>query len=222
MKIRLDDEINKLRKSLLEMGNAVEEAIGIAIKALKERDTLLAKQVIKNDVIINRLEIQIDKSCLKIFALKQPIAFDLRFVASSLKVNNDLERMGDFASRIAEDVVELASELDGQYTIPQLNNIYKMAEIAQLMVKLCMEAFMQKNVEIAQRVIKQDDEVDRYYDAIIKESGPYVHEDPERFQLALSLINIGKCLERIGDHAKNICEDAIYTSEGEIVKHQTP
>ncbi|HEO65277.1 MAG TPA: phosphate signaling complex protein PhoU [Spirochaetes bacterium] len=216
MKIRLDEEINRLRKTLLEMGNGVEEAIGQAVRALKDRDVVLAKQVIRNDLLINRLEVEVDKICLKIFALKQPIAIDLRFVASSLKVNNDLERMGDFASRIAEDVISLASEPD----LPVLDELYKLTELGQQMVKNCLEAFMQKNVELAQRVIKEDRQMDDYYETVIRKIGPYVHENSERFETGLAVINIGKCLERIGDHATNICEDAIYLTEGEIIKHQ--
>lgn len=216
MKIRLDEEINKLRKTLLEMGNAVEESIGLAVKSLKERDTILAKQVIKNDSLVNRLEVVVDKICLKIFALKQPIAIDLRFVASSLKVNNDLERMGDFASRIANEIIVLSNETD----TPEVDELYQMTDIVQEMVKLCLEAFMQGNVEIAKQVIRKDSDVDSLNQNLIKKIGPYVHEDSERFETGLAFINIGKSLERIGDHAKNICEDAIYLAEGEIVKHQ--
>ncbi|MDH5680235.1 MAG: phosphate signaling complex protein PhoU [Spirochaetota bacterium] len=216
MKIRLDEEINKLKKTLLEMGNAVEESIGLVIKSLKERDTVLAKKVIRDDSLVNRLEVLVDKTCLKIFALKQPIAVDLRFVASSLKVNNDLERIGDFASRIAEEIIGLSNETD----TPEADELYQMAEITQEMVKLCLEAFMQGNVDIAKQVIQKDSEVDKLYENLIKTIGPYVHEDSERFEIGLAFINIGKSLERIGDHAKNICEDAIYLAEGEIVKHR--
>lgn len=216
MKIRLDEEINRLRKTLLEMGNAVDEAVGQAIRALKDKDSVLAKQVVDNDIKINLLEVKIDKICLKIFALKQPIAIDLRFVASSLKVNNDLERMGDLAERIAEEVIELVHEIE----TPSLDELYKLTEITQQMVKQSMEAFMQRNVKVAERVIKQDNEADKLYGAVIKKIAPYVHEDSERFEMGLSFINIAKCLERIGDHATNICEDAIYLAEGRIVKHQ--
>jgi len=217
MKIRLDEEINKLRKTLLEMGNCVVEAVGLSIKALKEKDKVLAKQVIQNDVSINRLEVTVDKRCLKIFALKQPIAIDLRFVASTLKVNNDLERMGDLAVKIAEDVLELVNVSD----LPSFDDLYKMCELTQEMLKLTMEAFMQKNVEVAERVIKQDEDVDKIYNEFIKQIGPFVHKDPERFEIGLAIINIAKCLERIGDHATNIAEDAIYLAEGEIVKHKS-
>jgi len=216
MTIRLDEEINKLRKTLLEMGNDVEEAIGLAIKALRDYDTVLAKQVIKNDAIINRLEVTVDKNCLNIFALKQPIAIDLRFVASSLKINTDLERMGDLAARIAEDVLTLIKEQD----FPHLEELYKMSDEVQAMVRIAMEAFMQKNVDVANNVIQQDEKVDAIYDSIIKKIGPYVHENSGRFETGLAIINIAKCLERIGDHATNICEDTIYLAEGEIVKHK--
>jgi phosphate transport system protein len=216
MKIHLDEELNKLRKTLLEMGNAVEDAVGNAIKALKEKDKVLAKQVMKNDVVINRLEVAVDKICLKIFALKQPIAIDLRFVASSLKINNDLERMGDLSTRIAEDVIELVKEGNILY----LDELFRMTELIQQMVKLCMEGFMQKNVMVATKVIEQDKEVDNFYNQVVKKIGPFVHEDSERFEVGLAIINIAKCLERIGDHAKNICEDTIYLAQGEIVKHK--
>lgn len=216
MEIRLDAEIANLRKTLLEMGNAVETSVVEAIKALKDLNQLLATKVIENDNYINRLEVTIDQICLKIFALKQPFAIDLRFVASSLKVNNDLERMGDLAVKIAEDVIELVKMQD----TPYIEELYSLTEKTQLMVKLSMEAYMQKNVTVAQKVIWQDKAVDKLYASVIKKVGPYVHEDSERFEMGLKLINISKCLERIGDHATNICEDAIYLAEGEIIKHQ--
>ncbi|GMT49298.1 MAG: phosphate transport system regulatory protein PhoU [bacterium] len=216
MIIQLDEEINQLRKTLLEMGNSVEEAIEDAVKALKERDDTLAKQVIKNDLFINRLEVKIDKICLRIFALKQPIAIDLRFVASGLKINNDLERMGDFAARIANNALGL-SRIDDP---PYLDEIYTMKNLVQQMLKLSLEAFIQKNVEMAKKMIEQDKEVDKHYEKVIEAIGPYVNEDSERFETGLMIIDTAKCLERIGDHAKNICEDAIYLAKGEIVKHQ--
>ncbi len=217
MIIQLDEEINLLRKTLLEMGNSVEEAIEEATKALKDRDYTLAKQVIKNDLFINRLEVKIDKICLRIFALKQPIAIDLRFVASGLKINNELERMGDFASRIAHNALGL-SRIDDP---PYLDEIYTMKNLVQQMLKLSLDAFIQRNVELAQKMIEQDKEVDKHYEKVIGAIGPYVHEDSERFETGLMIIDIAKCLERIGDHAKNICEDAIYLAKGEIVKHQS-
>lgn len=217
MKIRLDEEINKLRKCLLEMGNAVEDQLGLSIKALKERDAVLAKQVIRNDAFVNRLEVKIDKICLKIFALKQPIAIDLRFVASSLKVNNDLERMGDFACRIAEDVISLTTE----HNFIELEEIFKLTELSKEMVKKSLESFMQRDIELAQKIMEQDAEVDANYEAVIKRIGPYVHEDSERFETGLAYIDIAKSIERIGDHSVNICENAIYLSKGEIVKHRS-
>lgn len=216
MTIRLDEEINKLRKTILEMGNSVEDQINDAVKALKEKDTVLAKQVIRNDAMVNRLEVMIDKICLKIFALKQPIAYDLRFVASCLKVNNDLERMGDFATRIAEEAINLSHEIE----VPDLLELYKLFEIGQQMVKLSLESFMHRNVEIAKEVINQDNLMDSHYEELIQKIGPLVHDDSERFEMGLALINIAKCLERIGDHATNISEQAIYLEDGEIIKHQ--
>ncbi len=216
MKIVMDEELNKLKKTLLEMGNHVEEAISGAIKALKERDTVLAKQIIKNDVTINRFEVKIEKICLKIFALKQPMAFDLRFVASGLEINNDIERIGDLAVKIAESVIEINGEED----LPDFSNLFKMAELVQLMLKHSLEAFMEKNTVVAKEVILKDKETDNYHSSIIEQVSSYVHEDSERFENGLSIINISKCLERIGDHCKNICEDTIYLVDGEIVKHK--
>lgn len=215
MKIRLDEEIARLKRTLEEMNQKVIQAISHSIEALRESNSVLAKQVIQNDVYINRLEVEVDKISLKIFALKQPIAFDLRFVVSCLKVNNDLERAGDFASRIAEDTLTILGR-----TLPcKLDGLYQLASHAERNLKDSMDSFIHGDVDLARKMIEADELVDEEYKKVIDEIADCVHDNSEQFEMGLSLINMSKSLERIGDHATNIAEQSIYLQEGKIVKH---
>ena len=215
MERHLDVELQRVKDDLVRMASLAETAIGLAVKALVSRDAELARQVIASDDAINMLEIEIDERCLRTMALYQPEAKDLRFLAMALKINNDLERMGDQAVNIAERTLELLKEP----LLKPLIDIPRMAELAQRMVKGSLDAFVQQDVEKARAVCRQDDEVDRYDDQIFRELLTYMMEDPKAITRAVSLILVSRHLERIADHATNIAEDVIYLTEGKTIKH---
>jgi phosphate transport system protein len=215
MERHLDLELAALRDDLVRMAGLAEASIGLAVKALVSRDAEMAKQVIASDDAINALEVEIDERCLRTMARYQPEARDLRFLAMALKINNDLERMGDQAVNIAERTLELLNEP----LLKPLIDIPRMAELAQRMVKESLDAFVQQDVELARSVCRRDDEVDRLDDQIFRELLTYMMQDPRAIARAVHLILVSRHLERIADHATNIAEDVIYVVQGKTIKH---
>ena len=215
MQRHIDVELGRLKEQLVRMASLAETAIGLSIKALVSRDAEMARQVIASDDAINILEIEIDELCLRAMALYQPEAKDLRFLAMALKIDNDLERMGDQAVNIAERTLELLKEP----LLKPLIDIPRMAEVTQRMVKESLDAFVHQSVERARAVCRQDDEVDRYDDQIFRELLTYMMEDPKAITRSVNLILVSRHLERIADHATNIAEDVIYFVEGKTIKH---
>jgi phosphate transport system protein len=211
----VDLELQQLQDEMVRMAGLAEAAIGLAVKALVSRDAEMARQVIASDDAINTLEIEVDERCLRTMALHQPEARDLRMLAMALKINNDLERMGDQAVNIAERTLELLKEP----LLKPLIDLPRMADIAQRMVKDSLDAFIQQDVAKARQVCKQDDEVDRYDDQIFRELLTYMMEDPKAITRSVNLILVSRHLERIADHATNIAEDVIYLVEGRNIKH---
>lgn len=210
-----DDELQDLKEKLLRMSSLVEEAISRSIKALVDRNSELAERVIKSDDAINMLEIEIDDLSVKLLALRQPEAADLRFIASAIKIDKDLERMGDHAVNIAESTLDLLN-------VPLLKplvDIPRMAELAQLMVRDSLNAFVNKDPDLAQNVCTRDDEVDNLNDQVLRELLTYMMQDPKNIERALDLIMIAKNLERIADLSTNIGEDVIYMVNGRVIKH---
>ena len=216
MQRHVDVELNRLKELLVSMASLAETSIGLAVKALVSRDAALARQVIDSDEAINVLEVEIDELCLRAFALYQPEARDLRLLAMSMKLNNDLERMGDQAVNIAERTLELLKEP----LLKPLIDIPRMAELAQQMVKDSLDAFVQQDVEKARTVCRQDDEVDRYDDQLFRELLTYMMQDPKTITRAVNLILISRHLECIADHATNIAEDVYYLVSGTTIKHR--
>ena len=216
MERHIDVELSRVKDELLRMAGLAETAIGLAVKALVSRDAELARQVIASDDVINTLEIEIDELCLRTMALYQPEATDLRFLAMALKIDNDLERMGDQAVNIAERTLDLLKEP----LLKPLIDIPRMAEVAQRMVKESLDAFIHQDVERARAVCRRDDEVDRYDDQIFRELLTYMMEDPKAITRSVNLILVSRHLERIADHATNIAEDVIYLVEGKTIKHR--
>ncbi len=212
---KLEEEINNLKRLLLEMAVSVEEMIGKSIKALRERNVLLAEDVIKSDDRINKMEIEIDNLCIKILALYHPEAEDLRTVTMIMKINNDLERIGDHAVNIAERAVYLADKP----SVKPLIDIPRMAEKAMEMLRESLDAFVNKNADLAIEVCKKDDEVDSLEDQVLRELVTYMIADPTVIDRALSLILISRDLERVADLATNIAEDAFYIARGRVLKH---
>jgi len=210
-----DQELKHLNEKLFEMARQVEEAIGRAVKALVDREPKIAEEVIRADTTINFLEIEIDELCLKLLALQQPLAVDLRFIASALKINNDLERIGDQAVNIAERTLDLLK----QPLLKPLIDIPRMATLAQKMVKDSLDAFVNRDTKLARDVCERDDEVDDLNDQIFRELLTYMMQDPKTISRAVDLILVGRHLERIADLATNICEDVVYLVDGKMIKH---
>lgn len=215
MERHFHEEIQQLKETLSKMASSVETSIAKAIDSLVERDNNLADEVIAMDDHINILEILIDEQCLKLLALQQPMAVDLRFITSAMKINNDLERMGDHAVNIAER----AKILNEQELLKPLIDIPRMAMVAQTMVKDSLDSFINGNVEKARAVCIRDDEVDNLDDQLFRELLTYMAEDNKTISRALSLILVSKNLERIADLSTNIAEEVIFIYKARTIKH---
>ena len=215
MERHFDVELKQLSEKLLTMASLVEEAIGRAIRALVLRDEKLAKEVAVSDKTINMAEIEIDEFCLKLLALHQPEATDLRFITMTFKINNDLERMGDLAVNIAERTLDLLKEP----LLKPLIDIPRMAELAQAMVKDSLDSFVKRDADLARDICRRDDQVDQLNDQLFRELLTYMLQDQKSIERALGLILVGRHLERIADHATNIAEDAYYLVQGKTIKH---
>jgi phosphate transport system protein len=210
-----DMELKELKEKLLHEAGLVERAIQDAIKALLERTSDIATKVIEDDDSINALEVEIDEFCLKLLALRQPAARDLRFITTAIKINYDLERIGDMAVNICERVLELNQE-------PQLKpyiDLPTMATIVQTMVKESLDAFVKEDVQLALKVTQDDEKVDNYLDQIFRELLTYMMQDARTISRATRLLFISKNLERMADHAVNIAELVIFMVEGKIIRH---
>ena len=216
MSKHLERDLNELQHDTLAMAASVEEAVHKAIRALQDRDAGLARQVIAGDSEIDREENQVEEECLKMLALHQPVAVDLRRITAALKINTDLERMGD----LAEDIAERALQLAELPPVPVPEDLQRMTDLTATMVRLSLDAFVHLDTELARRVCRLDDEVDRYNRDIIDELIETMRSAPEMVRPGLSLFSAVRHLERIADHATNIAEDVIYLVEGEIVRHR--
>jgi phosphate transport system protein len=205
-----------LKQKILYVGTLVEEAIAKAISALINRDAALAKKVIEHDNDIDRMEVDVEEECLKILALYQPVAADLRFVVAVLKINNDLERMGDLAQNIAKRVVYLSKTDPMDLAI----DFRGMAAKSQFMVKQSLDALVNSDTALARRVRGEDDEVDQARQRIRDQILDAIRKNPNRVEYLLKLNSVSKHLERLADMATNVAEDVIYMVEGEIVRHQ--
>ncbi|MGA1868086.1 MAG: phosphate signaling complex protein PhoU [bacterium] len=215
MQRKLDRKLEQLKKRLLKMSSLVEEAIYVSTKALEEKQKELAEKVIQSDDKINILEIEIDELCLKLLALFQPQASDLRFITSMMKINNDLERMGDLAVNIAEQTIKTIQ----LPLVKPLEDIPKMAKAVQQMLKDSLNAFVNGDVQLAKDVCTRDDEIDNLNHKIFRELLDYMIKDVKTIERAVGLILIARHLERIADLTTNICEDVIYMVNGLTIKH---
>ncbi|HCF59835.1 MAG TPA: phosphate transport system regulatory protein PhoU [Myxococcales bacterium] len=209
-------ELHRLREQLLLMGAKVEELIAGSMRSLRERDAALARKTIADDDEIDRLEVDIDELCLRILARRQPVASDLRFLTSSLKLVTNLERIGDLGVNICERAIELMEE-------PPLKpyvDLPRMAEAAQAMVREALDAFVAGDPERARRVIAQDREVDELNNQLFRELLTYMMEDTGNVYRATRLQSIAKYLERIGDHATNLAEEVVFMLKGKDIRHR--
>jgi len=216
MQISFDEELSGLKEKILLMGSKVEESIRLAMKSLVDRDSKLARRVIQSDRDINDLEIEVDETCHRFLALHQPMAGDMRFITSSMKINSDLERQGD----LAVNICERALTLNEVAPLKPFIDIPRMAAIAQEMVKVSLDSLVNRDPEMAKKVCERDDEVDNLNDQIIRELISYMLEDRANIKRALDLILVSRYLERIADHATNVSEDVIYMVQGKDIRHR--
>jgi len=209
------EELEELQNRLLEMGGLVETAIHNSVSALVDRDEEKAKEVLWAEALINQKEIEIDDLATRLLALFQPMARDLRFLTAVIKMNSDLERMGDLAVNITEGALRLMSEP----SVRPLVDIPKIAGLAETMVHSALDAFAKRDAELARQVLLADDEVDRLRDAVYEELLHFMQEEHTTINRSVSLMFVAQNLERIADHATNIAEDVLFLVKGIDVRH---
>ena len=216
MSLHLHRDLDKLKKEVLRLGNMVELAINNAFLALNNRDSSYVEEVLTNEEQINEMEVQIEEECLKILALHQPVAVDLRFLVVVLKVNNDLERMGD----IAKNIAERAKDLMESDFIPDLGQpMQGLPDLVRTMVTGSLDSLVKLDDQLARKIIEMDDEVDQINRDMYVAVKSLVAEKPSIADSAINLLSCSRNMERIGDLATNIAEDVIFVVEGKVVRH---
>lgn len=216
MERHFDEELEDLNLLILKMASVVEEAIFKSVEALKKQDKKLAEEVIGSDKIIDDLELQIDERCVDLLATRQPMAKDLRFITTGIRLTTDLERIAD----LAVDIAQRAKELVDQPLVKPLIDIPKLAVLAQEMVKGALGSFVKRNVDLARNVRNRDDEADHLRDLVQKELVEIISQDGSKASRSIPLLLVARHLERICDHATNIAEDVVYMVEGRVIKHR--
>jgi phosphate transport system protein len=209
------EELEQLKARLLEMGGLAEEQVRLAVQGLVARDRTLLGRVLTGDDPVNRLHIEIDNRCFMLLALYQPMAVDLRAIVAAVKINTDLERVGDLAINIAEAARQYVDHVQ----VKKLIDIPRMASIAQNMLRDALDAFVRRDTDLAQGVLNEDDTLDALKTQIFRELLTYMLQDPTTIEPALDLILISRHLERIGDHATNVAEDVIFMVSAKDVRH---
>ena len=215
MERRLDQDLDRVRQMLLKMGGMVEGMVAKATQSLLDRNNQLSVDVIEGDNDVDRLEIEIDELCHLILGTKQPTAVDLRFLVAVMKINSDLERIGDSAVNIAQSVLQLNE-------VPPLKpyiDLPRLSLLVQDMVRRSLDAFVRRDARLATEVCESDDAVDGLYKQLFRELLTYMIEDPKTVSRALHLLLVSRNMERIADHATNIAEDVIYYVEGRDIRH---
>jgi phosphate transport system protein len=208
-------ELDKIKKKILSLGALVEERVRMTSAAVDNRDAVIAQKIVDTDWEIDEMEVEVEEECLKILALYQPVAVDLRFIVTAIKINNDLERIGDQAVNIAERVLIIAKR-------PEMDFVFDyapMAEKAETMLKMSLDAMVNMDVGLAFKVITMDDEVDALKTLAYDRIKTAIKENPARVGYLINLLLISRHLERLADHATNVAEEVIYLIEGEIVRH---
>ena len=217
MERHFDEELSDLKKRLLHMGSVAEEMIHLAVKGLVEQDESMAETVFSMENEVNALHIEVDDTSMRLLALRQPMATDLRLLATIIKMNRELERIADLTVNMCESTHFVL----GKTEVKPLVDLPKMAEIAGGMVSNSLKSFTSRDVVLAQQVLDEDDKVDNLKDKIFRGLLTYMISDPTAIDRGISLILISRNLERIGDHATNIAEDVIYMVQGRDVRHKT-
>ena len=212
---RYEEELSELKAQILRMGGAAERAIEEAIRSLVDRDSALAQRVVDTDEAIDAMEVDVEERVTRILALHAPTARDLRAILTASRVSNDLERIGDLATSIAERALELNREP----LLKPFIDVPKMAEMTQQMVREALDAFVREDVQLAIQVLRADDPIDQLNEQIFRELLTFMMEDPQTISRALRIIFVSKSLERIADHATNIAEMVVFMARGKVVKH---
>jgi len=216
MERHFDQELADLKEALLRMAGLAERSVAQALKALVQRDIGLAKKVDEEDPQLDKLEMEIDERCIRLLALRQPIATDLRFITMAMKISSELERIGDQAVNIAHR----SEELNQEPILKPLVDIPRMAEHAQGMIHDSLDAFVYAKPEVARQVVVRDEKVDLLNRQLHRELTSFMIEDPRTITRCLNLMSVAHNLERIGDHATNVAEDIVYLYEGRDIRHQ--
>ena len=215
---QFDDELEEIRTRLMEMGGKVEQQLQNAILAISNADSQLAEQVISEDQSVDAMEIDIDEACILIIARRQPAASDLRLVMMVTKAVNDLERIGDEARKIANHAIILSEESETSAGYPEVRHI---ATSVTKVLAHALDAFARFDAEAAIRTIEEDKQVDLDYKTALREVATYMMEDPRSIGRAINILWVVRSLERIGDHAKNLCEQIVFVVKGKDIRHTT-
>jgi phosphate transport system protein len=215
MAVHLQKELDKIKKRILSLGALAEERVHMAAKVIEDMDHELCEKIIRQDHDIDEMEVEIEEECLKILALHQPVAIDLRFIIAVIKINNDLERIGDQAVNIAQRIAFMATRRPSDLVF----DYSTMAEKAQDMLRKSLDALVNFDLDLAFKVLTLDDEVDRIKDEAYDQIKGEIPRTPDRVGYLINMLLVSRHLERLADHATNIAEEVIYLVEGEIVRH---
>lgn len=213
--LHLQREMDRLKRKVLGLGALVEENLRLAFQAIDQRDAAKARRVIATDVLIDENEVDVEEECLKILALYQPVAGDLRFVAAVIKINSELERIGDLSANIAERALQLLDE----HPVAVPVNVAVMADRTRTIIEKALDALVRQDAVTARQVLIADDEIDLLYAELIEELKEVIRADLEHLDAIVLLFSVARYLERLADHATNIAEDVLYMVEGEIQRH---
>jgi len=212
------EELDTMQARLLEMGGLAEERVRVAVHGLMTRDVAQIDRIVAGDEPLNQLHVEIDDRCFRLLALHQPMATDLRAIVAAVKINSDLERVGDLAVNIAE----AARRYVDHPPVKQLIDIPRMGTVAQTMLRDALDAYVRRDIDLARAVLNADDELDALKTQVFRELLTYMLQDPATIQPSLDLILVSRHLERIGDHATNVAEDVIFMVSAQDVRHHPP
>jgi phosphate transport system protein len=209
-------EIDKLKQLIVRLGDIVSESVQKSVEALRNRDVALAEAVIKADSVIDQMEVDSEEECLKVLALHQPVAGDLRFIVAILKINSDLERIGDFAVHISDKAIQLSK----QKVVKVPDEFFVMADKTQIMLKKSIESLINLDADLARSISYSDDEIDDLNKMISDQAKSEIRAHPENLDPLSNLLSVSRSIERIADHVTNVAEDVLYMIDGEIVRHK--
>ena len=214
----LQREIERLKRKILALGALVEENLRLAVQAIETRDVVKARKVIAADLLVDENEVEVEEDCLKLLALYQPVAKDLRFIIAVVKINSDLERIGDLAANVAERAEQLADE----YPVPVPPSLPVIADRTRCILEKVLDALVHQDAVAARKMLAADDEVDALYKRLLDELKAELRADFDHLDAIVLLFSVARYMERLADHATNIAEDVLYMVEGEIQRHQLP